>query len=135
MNILFTDLDETLLNEQKQIPPQKLSAIQRAAEKGHLTVITTGRSLSSALPYVRSLAKLQSACYVIAYNGGMLHVPLSCAYAAGDAENDLSMLKEAGTGISMANGSPQIQACADYITEKDNNQGGIAEIIEKFIEN
>jgi hydroxymethylpyrimidine pyrophosphatase-like HAD family hydrolase len=35
----------------------------------------------------------------------------------------------------MANGENCIKQCADYITEKDNNNDGIGEIIEKFILN
>ena len=65
----------------------------------------------------------------------LLNVPLSHTYAAGDAENDLTMLQTAATGIAMANGTPIIKEAADYIIKQNHNQGGIAEIIEKFIEN
>ncbi len=35
----------------------------------------------------------------------------------------------------MANGTLQVKEAADYVTVSDNNQGGIAEIIQNFIEN
>ena len=269
MKLLFVDLDGTLLNDRKSIPSQNLEAIQRASQKGHLTIINTGRSFSSAEPYMKQLSEIQPHCYAILYNGGMiydytrqeflykktlplpyvkyifshaekfqihcqtyegscvlavrdcpevqeykehsqmpvridplllehlteepakvltsnldnpslheayrrsmetwakgkismffsnehylehvpegiskgnailklcslLHVPVSHTYAVGDAENDLTMLQTAGTGIAMANGTAFLKEQADYITTRNHNQGGIAEIIEKFIEN
>ena len=38
-----------------------------------------------------------------------------------------------GIGCAMINGSDDVKAQADYITVLDNNQGGVAEIIERFI--
>lgn len=73
MKLLFTDLDGTLLNDDGSISQENLSAIRRAAEKGNLTVITTGRSLSSALPYIRQLKEIQKPCYAITYNGGLIY--------------------------------------------------------------
>ena len=42
--ILFTDLDGTLLNDQKQISEGNLTAIRQALDLGHKVVISTGRS-------------------------------------------------------------------------------------------
>lgn len=61
-----------------------------------------------------------------------LHAPHSHTFAAGDAENDLSMIKAAGTGIAMANAAPVVKENADIITEKDNNHDGLLEIIDRF---
>jgi hydroxymethylpyrimidine pyrophosphatase-like HAD family hydrolase len=46
--ILFTDLDGTLLNDEKQITPGNQAAIDEALAQGHVVVISTGRPLSSA---------------------------------------------------------------------------------------
>lgn len=62
-------------------------------------------------------------------------VNLQNTLAVGDEENDIPMIKAAGMGIAMANASEIAKKSADYTTQKDNNQGGIAEIIEKFILN
>ncbi len=53
--------------------------------------------------------------------------------AAGDEENDISMLEAAGIGACMANGRDIVKDRADYVTLNDNNNDGIAEIIDKFI--
>ncbi len=53
--------------------------------------------------------------------------------AVGDAENDISMIKTAGIGAVMKNASDDIKQYGNYITEKDNNEGGVAEVIKKFM--
>ena len=53
----------------------------------------------------------------------------------GDERNDISMIEAAGTGVAVANAREELKAIADYITEKDNNHGAIAEVINKFILN
>lgn len=65
----------------------------------------------------------------------MLGIPVSNTIAVGDAENDLSMIEAAGTGCCMCNGSDEVKQIADYITVLDNNQGGVAEVIRRFILN
>lgn len=54
--------------------------------------------------------------------------------AVGDAENDLDMIEYAGLGVAMGNASESVKKIANYITA-DNNNDGIAEVIEKFILN
>ena len=65
----------------------------------------------------------------------ILDISVSDSVAAGDEENDISMLKAAGVGVAMKNGVDSVRAAADVITENDNNHDAIAEIIEKYILN
>ena len=62
-----------------------------------------------------------------------LDIPLENSVAAGDAENDVEMLKAAHIGAVMCNAFPGIQEYGDYVTENDNNHDGVGEIIHKFI--
>lgn len=62
-----------------------------------------------------------------------LEVPIKDSVSAGDEENDIPMISTAGTGCVMKNGTDETKEVADYITERTNNEGGIAEIIYKFI--
>lgn len=64
----------------------------------------------------------------------LLDVPIENAVAVGDAANDLSMLRAAGIGVAMANGTAEVKAAADYITQRDNNHDGVAEVVEKFLQ-
>lgn len=62
-----------------------------------------------------------------------LGVPVRCAVAVGDEANDLSMIVEAGIGVAMCNGIEAVKAAANYITQRDNNHDGVAEVVEKFL--
>ena len=62
----------------------------------------------------------------------LLDVEIENAVAVGDAANDLAMLKAAGIGVAMCNGSNEVKAAADYITTRDNNHDGVAEVADKF---
>lgn len=59
-----------------------------------------------------------------------LNIPIENSYAAGDAENDISMLEAAGCGIAMLNGDDKVKAIADVITEFDNTKDGLAHFLE-----
>ena len=53
--------------------------------------------------------------------------------AIGDNSNDVPMLRAAGLGVAVANASAEALAAADYVCEADNNAGGVAEAIERFV--
>lgn len=267
--IFFTDLDGTLLNDEKEITPGNRQAIREALAKGKRIVAASGRSLDSTLRKAEQVGLAEPGCFVIAYNGGiiydcarreelfrrsmdmdalgalfdearrrniyiqtydreqvvmepwcdpavaqwysdrvnavnhpiedvrrdlseppvkallidraesgvldemaewirenlgerldcfhssaffleavaaginkgsavetlcrMLDIPTSQAVAAGDEANDVAMLQAAGVGAAMVNGTPEAKAAADYITRRDNNHDGVAEIIRKFL--
>ena len=61
-----------------------------------------------------------------------LHAPLSHTFAAGDAENDISMLEAAGTGVAVANAQDAVKKSARVITQKSNNEDGLLEVLEKY---
>lgn len=50
--------------------------------------------------------------------------------AVGDNENDIAMLRLAGIGGVVANGTAEAKACADLVSEKESGEGA-AEIIER----
>lgn len=50
----------------------------------------------------------------------------------GDSFNDISMIRYAGLGVAMANAREEVKDVAAYITERDNDHDGIAEVIERF---
>lgn len=52
--------------------------------------------------------------------------------AIGDGRRDFSMIQLSGLGIAMGNASDSIQACADYVTESNENDG-VAIAVQKFI--
>lgn len=83
----------------------------------YLEIVTKGLSKGSALLQLCDI----------------LGVPAEHSIAAGDAPNDLDMLRTAAVGVAMANATDEVKAVSDYITRRDNNHDGIAEIVEKFV--
>ena len=60
-----------------------------------------------------------------------LNIPLENCVACGDNLNDLSMIRAAGIGVAVGNASEELKAEADFVSVS-NNEGAIAQIIEKF---
>ena len=63
------------------------------------------------------------------------NLEINAAGAFGDGENDVSLLRSAGIGISMKNGVPAAKAAADQVTTLDNNESGVAETIRQLVLN
>lgn len=63
----------------------------------------------------------------------ILDIPIDHSYAAGDEENDLSMLQAAGCGIAMRNGRESLKKAADVVTKEDNDHDGLASVIHDMI--
>jgi Cof subfamily protein (haloacid dehalogenase superfamily) len=60
-------------------------------------------------------------------------IPQEAVLAIGDSMNDEAMIRWAGIGVAMANGDDRIKDIAELITEKTNDDDGVAEIIERYI--
>ena len=53
--------------------------------------------------------------------------------AIGDYYNDIDMFKASGLSVAMSNAPSEVKSLADYVTEADNEHGGVAEAIHTFI--
>lgn len=65
----------------------------------------------------------------------ILNIDIKDTIAIGDNYNDMSMLKVAGLSVAANNAIEDVKEVCDYTTEADNNEGAVAELIEKFIFN
>lgn len=63
----------------------------------------------------------------------MLGIDISQTIAVGDNYNDLPMLEVAGLSVAARNAVDDVKKACDVVTSADNNEGVIAEIIERFI--
>ncbi len=50
----------------------------------------------------------------------------------GDAQNDLELVRSAGLGVAVANASAELKDAADAVTERTNNEGAVAEVVETW---
>ena len=60
-------------------------------------------------------------------------IPREAVLAVGDSMNDESMLRWAGYPVAMVNADSKLKAIAALVTEKSNDEDGVAEIIERYI--
>ena len=113
------------------MPPERVADF--AAKYGHLGLhwMQVGAQNADGL------------CYYDIVRGGMdkgvgladlcekMGLTLADAVAAGDSANDVAMLKAAGLGCCMANGTPDAKAAADRIIG-DVREDGVAALIEEL---
>lgn len=103
---------------------EKMNAYEK--EKELYSTFSDERLLEYASPLANKGEAIRFMCDLLA-------VDIMDTVAAGDEENDLPMIVTAGTGVCMKNGTQSLKEASDYVTAHTNNQGGIKEIIEKFI--
>lgn len=62
-----------------------------------------------------------------------LGMDMSEVVCIGDNYNDYEMVKESGFGAAVKNAVDELKEIADYVTENDNNNHAVKEIIEKIL--
>jgi Cof subfamily protein (haloacid dehalogenase superfamily) len=62
-----------------------------------------------------------------------LGIDREAVLAIGDSMNDEAMLRWAGVGVAMANGDDRIKSIAAMVTDKSNDDDGIADLIERYL--
>ena len=69
--LIALDLDDTLLNDQRQIDDETVFALRECANRGIYIVLCSGRAEDAILPFVRRLeiAGKEAGRYIIAING------------------------------------------------------------------
>ena len=75
--------------------------------------------------YLEILPKGASKGNAVKFMTDYLSIPRSHSFAAGDEDNDISMIQAAGYGVAMANASEEVKAAADIVTVNDNNHDGL----------
>lgn len=72
-SVLFFDLDGTLLNDEKTISPRTRAALEACVAKGHVFVISSGRSYSSIIKIVERLELENCKPLISSFNGSRIY--------------------------------------------------------------
>lgn len=72
IQLILSDLDETLLNDDGTIHPENIAAIQAFTQNGGYFVPNTGRSYKSVYGTLAQLGLNKTTQYVVSYNGGAI---------------------------------------------------------------
>ncbi|MFW6308692.1 MAG: Cof-type HAD-IIB family hydrolase [bacterium] len=120
-------------------PPTKLLVIEENREK-FLRLLEEYRSrYKGKLMITESKKHYLEFCDLEATKGKALHqvarklnIPQQRVIAVGDSNNDLPMIRWAGTGIAVESADPEIKNQADVIAPRPENDG-IAYLIDKYV--
>lgn len=72
-DILFTDMDGTLLNEEKSISVNVLKAMADYTNEGGQIVLSSGRPLESIVQVAKKLNLITPNMYIISFNGALVY--------------------------------------------------------------
>ncbi|GMQ58589.1 sugar-phosphatase [Vallitalea sediminicola] len=85
--------------------------------------------------YLEVLNKKANKGIALEYLANYLHINKEEIIAVGDSFNDEYMIKYAGMGVAVCNAREEIKEMANYVTKCNNNESGVAEVINRFILN
>jgi hypothetical protein len=98
---------------------------KRMRENRNIKIVSSGPNIEfTSKDADKGLAALR-----LAEHFGISREEMICI---GDSENDLSMLSVAGMPVAMGNAIDEVKSLARFVTA-DNNSGGVARMIGKFI--
>lgn len=113
MNLLFSDMKERM-------------RARRELEK--LSFVDVSSSLDKNLELNHKGGNKGNGLKALASH---LNIKMNEVMALGDGDNDITMIKEAGLGIAMANAVPELKNIADALTDS-NDDDGVARAIERW---
>ena len=157
-HLILTDENIKNLNPNyKMNPPlrskEDLDALIEGLKDGTVTCISTDHAPHSD---EEKLKPITDGCVAVSYSSNRymefnalgvdkgqglidlankLGIDIKDTIAVGDNYNDISMLKVAGLAVAANNAVDDVKAICDYVTEANNNEGVVAEVIERFIDN
>lgn len=102
--------------------PEKLQRVADRMKEIHGDSVTCVKSNPFLLEVFPSTAGKGNAVHALCK---LLDIPISHSYAAGDEQNDISMLEAAGCGIAMQNAGDLVKSSADVVTKTTNNEDGL----------
>lgn len=114
VNLYFDDLRER--EKVRHILGSRLDVIVSSSIENNLEINAIGATKGEGLTRLAS----------------HLGVAMGEIMACGDGENDFSMIQMAGVGVVMNNGDERLKALADYVTDR-NDEDGVARAIERFV--
>ncbi len=117
----------------KLIVPAEPEALVKLAQNFKERWGNAGHFLISKPYFMEILSPLADKGLALAHLAAILGVPRDRVMAVGDAMNDEGMLRWAGWGVAVANALENVKDIADAVTEKDHNNAGVSEAINRWI--
>lgn len=125
-NLDLSKLDKLLCIENDQIKMKKVVDDLSEMFKGELYIVKSMRHYCEVTHI--NATKGSAIEFLCDYWG----IDISETMAIGDQDNDIEMIKTAGIGVAMGNGTPKLKEAANFIT-KSVEDDGVVYAVEKFI--
>lgn len=129
----IADIDEFCIKNFKimyRINPDKMSECEKTV-KAHKSPCFKGFKTQPEM--MEFCNKKVSKAYALEQYCKRMDIALDDVWAFGDTSNDNELLKVAGNGICMKNGSEDTKAIADDITEKTCEEDGFSDYLNKYL--
>lgn len=129
VNTLRTNPTSVLLRSQ----PENVGSVSEELKQqyGHEVEVNTWGGPNPILEVVaKGIQKAHGLRRVIDH----LNMKQEDILAFGDEHNDVEMLKFAGWGVAMANGTDQVKSVANDVTDKPNTEDGMADYLTKYLD-
>ena len=111
------------------IEPEKSNALLTALKAENFEGCDITKSADFLVEVVN---KKYSKGTAVQYLANYYNLPIEKVIAVGDQLNDMSMIESAGLGVAVQNADSALKDRANYVCERTNEEGAIAEVIEKF---
>lgn len=109
ISAVFTDLDGTVLRNDKTISERTMEAFQRFQAQGGIWTVASARP-ERAITVYKELADADAMYF-------------------GDDVDDLESIRQIGRGIAMGNAIREVKDIADFVTAT-NEEDGVAQVLE-----
>ena len=109
--------------------PEHISAISDELT-GHFG--TSADVVQSHANYIEVVPRHVNKGRALAWLAEMLGIPQEAVLAVGDQQNDLTMIRWAGSGVAMGNAVPAAKAIADWIAPSLQEDGAAA-VLERYV--
>ena len=83
--------------------------------------------------YIECFSKDTSKGIALEWLANQLNVDIKDTIAIGDHFNDVAMLEAAGLSVAANNAQEGVKQLCDYVTNANNNEGVVCEVLEKFV--
>ena len=107
---------------------EQLKEVLKPWAEGRINLLFSNDNLLEMFPIQSGKGK------ALEWLSNHLGIPIENTLAAGDQDNDISMIEAAGMGVAMCNGAEHVKEIADKVTQKSNNKDGLVPILEDFFE-
>ena len=104
--------------------------MKEIAQQLHELPISMMQSSSHLLEFMDKDTNKGSALHIAC---NQLGISIDNTMAFGDTTNDYSLIKAAGIGVCMKNGTKDVKQVADHITQYTNNEDGFYHFIQENV--